>query len=433
MTTRIVMPQLGESVTEGVVTRWIKQPGDRVQRDEPLVEVMTDKVNAEIPSPVSGVLAKLTVAEGTRVAVGEEIAVIDEVAASGGKVEVPVRPGKMPLEESVTLVGTVANGSSSAEMADEAGGGRYSPLVRRLAREHGVDLTKVAGTGLGGRITKDDVLGFVAESRVGTERERASASSSTLSTSVTSSAAPAMPASPPSGGVRDREVIVPSPMRLAIAEHMLRSKQTAPHAWTMIEVDMTAVVHWRELNKGQFERREGVSLTYLPMVVKATVAALKEMPILNAAWLDNRIVLKKDINIGIAVALDDGLIVPVLRNADQMSVAGLARTIAELSGRARGGRLSPNDVQGGTFTVNNPGAFGSVLSMPIINQGQAAILAMEAVVKRAVVRDDAIAIRSMMNLGLSFDHRIIDGAAAGRFLQSIRHSLEGCRSDVSLY
>jgi 2-oxoisovalerate dehydrogenase E2 component (dihydrolipoyl transacylase) len=276
-------------------------------------------------------------------------------------------------------------------------------------------------------VTKDDVLKYVADRQL--DRPRAAAPQ-----------APPAPVAPTAtleraAPVTDRgeEVVTPSPMRLAIAERMLRSKQTAPHAWTVVEVDMTPLVRWREQIKEQFERQEGVSLTYLPFVVKAVVGALKELPVMNAAWVDDKIILKKQVNVGIAVALDDGLIVPVVRNADQMSIAGLAKAVADLTSRARSGRLNPSDVQGGTFTVNNPGAFGSIVSMPIINHGQAAILAMEAIVKRPVVVDDAIAIRSMMHLGLSFDHRIVDGATAGRFLQAVKRRLEAFGPDTPLY
>lgn len=438
MATRIVMPQLGESVTEGIVSRWLKREGEWVERDESLVEVMTDKVNAEIPSPVAGVLLKISVPEGTKVAVGEELATIDETARAGEQTAAP--GGAAVAREFVAaelIASTAASsraGSAFATTTEEPAAespGRYSPLVRRLAREHGVDLSRVQGTGIGGRVTKDDVLDYVNRQHGPTPTEAAAPAPPRPEAAAPAPPKPTPAAQPPA--LQAEEIITPSPMRLTIAEHMLRSKQTAPHAWTHVEVDMTPLVRWRAQVKEEFERREGVALTYLPFVIKAVVAMLKEMPIMNARWVDNKIVLKKQINVGIAVALDDGLIVPVLRSADQMSIAGLAEATTEITERARAGRLTPADVQGGTFTVNNPGAFGSILSMPIINQGQAAILAMEAIVKRPVVIDDAIAIRSMMNLGLSFDHRIVDGLTAGRFLQAVKRRLEAYGPGTSLY
>lgn len=428
----IVMPQLGESVTEGTVTRWLKQEGDRVSRDEPLLEVMTDKVNAEIPSPFAGLLTEIVVPEGTKVAVGELLATIveagqDKTAAVG--------------EETYAQAGQpakVARGDQQTPDEEAAiAGGHFSPLVRRLAREHGIDLTQIRGSGIGGRVTKDDVLNYVTESRMAGQAQafRPAVPATVPAPVAPPSSQPSAPALTPNGvPTQGEQIVTPSPMRLAIAEHMVRSKQTAPHAWTMVEVDMTPLVRWREQIKAEFERREGVALTYLPFVVKAVVTTLKEIPLLNASWVDGKIVLKQSINIGIAVAIDEGLIVPVVRNADQISVAGLAKAINDLASRARAGKLSPNDVQQGTFTVNNPGAFGSVVSMPIINQGQAGILAMEAIVKRLVVlQDDAIAVRSMMNLALSFDHRITDGALAGRFLQAVKRRLEESGPNTPLY
>lgn len=428
MATSIRMPQLGESVTEGTVTRWLIQEGQWVKRDEPLVEVMTDKVNAEIPSPVAGLLVKIRVAEGEKVAVGEELAAIEEreesqtVSGPAGQAAGTLRAGAGSSEAAareVSSLTAVANGAS------QDGQGRYSPLVRRLAREHGIDLSLLQGTGIGGRVTKDDVLNYLdARHRAASVRVVAVAPTPRAVSSQSPAAQTPISEQRPAASEHVGEVVTPSPMRLAIAEHMLRSAQTVPHAWTMVEVDMTSLVRWREQIREEFERRDGVRITFLPFVVQAVVAALKELPIMNSEWADNKIVLKKQINVGIAVALDDGLIVPVVHNADQLSITGLAKVVSDLSARARAGRLTPADVQGGTFTVNNPGAFGSIVSMPIINQGQAGILAMEAIVKRPVVIDDAIAIRSMMHLGLSFDHRSIDGATAGRFLQSIKRRLE---------
>ncbi len=399
MTVKVVMPQLGESVAEGTIVRWIKKVGERVEKYEPLLEVMTDKVNAEVPAPAAGILQEILVPEGETVPVGRELAVIAEAEA----------------EVEAAAPAPVGQGAAQAEVT-EAGEGlrqRHSPIVRRLAQEYGIDLSQVPGTGLGGRVTKEDVLRYVAQ------RERAAA--------VGEAPAPPRPEAP------EEEAIPVSPMRRQIAQHMVRSYQTIPHAWLAMEADVTKLVRFREAIKAEFRRREGVDLTYLPFVFKATVEALKEFPILNAVWAEDKIILKKRINVGIAVALEDGLIVPVIKDADQKSIAGLARAIADLTERARAGRLTLEDVQGGTFTVNNTGALGSVISRPIINEPQVAILTSEAIVRRPVVVDDAIAIRSMMFLCLSFDHRVIDGLTASRFLQAVKRRLEAIDENMSVY
>jgi len=408
MLTRIVMPQLGESVAEGIVSRWLKQEGDLVAKDEPLVEVVTDKVTAEIPSPVAGILKKIVVAEGATVEVGHELALIEEQVQSVVRVagsQVASASTTMPEDAMSSAVAhRIPNGTGDAGLP------RSSPIVRRLAAEHGIDLAEVSGTGLGGRITREDVLHFLSS-----RKEQPLAPSQELSAEPSLRATPA-----------DREEIVPlSPMRRTIARRMAQSKVTVPHVSTMIEVDMTKVVQFRERMKAEFRRREGVDLTYVPFVIRAVVEALKEHPILNSSWGEDKIIVKKYINIGVAVALEDGLIVPVIPDAGDKSIAGLARAVDDLTKRARAGKLRVADVQGGTFTVNNTGAFGSIMSTPIINQPQAAILSMETIVKRPVVIDDAIAIRSIMNVCLSFDHRITDGLAAGRFLQSVKRRLEG--------
>ncbi len=397
MAVKVVMPQLGESVTEGTIVRWIKKVGDRVEKYEPLLEVMTDKVNAEVPAPAAGILREILVPEGETVPVGRELAVIAEAA------QAPPEPA------------SVSAGVKGAEAADVAQQ-RSSPIVRRLAQEYGIDLSQVKGTGIGGRVTKEDVLRYVAE------RQQA--------------AAPVKEAPPPAEtppAAPEEEVIAVSPMRRQIAQHMVRSYQTIPHAWLAMEADVTKLVRLRESIKAEFRRREGVDLTYLPFVVKAAVEALKEHPVLNAVWAEDRIILKKRINIGIAVALEDGLIVPVIKDADQKSIAGLARAIADLTDRARTGRLTLEDVQGGTFTVNNTGALGSIISRPIINEPQVGILTSEAIVRRPVVIDDAIAIRSVMFLCLSFDHRVIDGLTASRFLQAVKGRLEAFDERASVY
>lgn len=404
MAIKITMPQLGESVSEGVVGRWLKQVGEHVDRDEPLVEIITDKVNAEIPAVASGILSHIAVPEGQTVAVGTEIAVLDEdgVAASAPSVHKPP-----PLQDSSGFFSAGEDEPASSTEREASPpqpnhGARTSPLVRRLAQEHGIDLAQVHGTGLNGRVTKDDVLAYIDQK------------------SAPAAAQPKAEPAPPAG-----DSIKVTPLRRMIAEHMAHSKATVPHATTFVEVNMTPLVRRRQQVRDDFRHREGVDLTYLPFVIRAAVEALGRFPTMNAEWAGDQIKLHKQIGIGIAVSLDDGLVVPVIHDAGQYSVAGLARKIRELSDKARAGKLALEDVRGGTFTVNNPGAFGTVLSVPIINAPQAGILTMDAIVKRpVVVEDDAIAVRSMMYLGLAFDHRVNDGLIAGRFLTAVKDHLE---------
>jgi 2-oxoisovalerate dehydrogenase E2 component (dihydrolipoyl transacylase) len=430
----ITMPQLGESVTEGTIGRWLKQPGDRVGRDEPIVEVITDKVNAEIPAPVAGILERISAPEGTVVAVGQEIAFVATEADRQAAVAAPSAP---------TGAATVAPASPLATTAEEVDseGPRSSPLVRKLAREHGLDLRLIKGTGSGGRVTHEDVESYLrdqpaasagstagvgpaftlpAVARSGVAEDVGVHGRAPLPVSAEPASQPQTPTAPATGDER----LALSPMRRTIAQRMAQSVREIPHAWLAIETDVTGLVRLREEIKERFRRAEGVDLTYLPFAMKAAVEALRELPIVNSTWKDDQIVLKRDVNLGVAVALDDGLVVPVIRNADQLSVTGLARALADVVARARSGKLTVADVDGGTFTVNNTGAFGSIVSQPIINYPQAGIMNVEAIVKRPVVIDDAIAIRSIVNLCLSFDHRILDGATAGRFLQSVRRRLE---------
>ena len=405
MATSIVMPQLGESVAEGVVARWLKKPGDRIEKDEPICEIVTDKVSAELPAPAGGVLVDILVPEGGTINVGGVIGRIDEQGATAAGQPQAASPGAtvaIPVGQPATL-GAAPRAPAPAEREPGAPS-RYSPAVRRLAEEHDVDLSQVTGTGQGGRVSKEDVLAFIAQ--------RGAAKGSP---------APAAPVATPAG---KEEVIPLSPVRRMIAEHMVRSVREAPHATTTFEVDMSRVVKWRDAAKEEFRRREGVELTYLPIMLRATAQALKENPLLNSTWSPEGIVVKRDVNISIAVALDDGLITPVIRQADRKDLATLARESVELAARARASKLSVNDVQGGTFTLNNPGVFGTLVSVPIINFPQVAILSMEGIGKRAVVVDDAIAIRPMMNICLSFDHRVMDGLQAARFLQAVKKWLE---------
>jgi 2-oxoisovalerate dehydrogenase E2 component (dihydrolipoyl transacylase) len=417
----IKMPQLGESVTEGTVDRWLKKEGDYVKRDELLVEVVTDKVNAEIPSPFEGTLVRISVPEGTTIPIGTEIGVI-ELAGADANTAVAAAAAPAPAAEAPVAVGAAA----ATAPADGQPGRRLSPAVRRLAEEHGVDPTQIAGSGEGGRVTRDDVLAFL-------EKQPAAAAA------AVPAVAPPAPAPPTPAPARDRatspargegrdedgdQLVRVTAVRRSIAEHMTRSLATSPHAWTLQEVDVTALVRYREAEKEGFRQRHGVPLTYLPFVAQVVCDALREVPFLNSTWTDEGIVLKRAINMGIAVAIPDGLIVPVVRDADRLGFTDLTRAINDLAERARGKQLKPDEVAGGTFTLNNTGATGSVASQPIINQPQAAILTTESIVRRPVVIGDGIAIRHVMNTCLSFDHRIIDGMMAGGFLGFIKQRLE---------
>src|SRR5947199_6805894 len=412
---QIKMPQLGESVTEGTVDKWLKHEGDMVKRDEPLVEVVTDKVNAEIPSPFEGKLVKIAVAEGETVRVGAVIAQIETAAAAAAApaqakakeagsahAEVPPEPaaGNAP----------VAQAAAPAEHTDGGERARLSPAVRKLAAEHGIDPTSLKGSGVGGRVTRDDILAATGDAQPAAATQ-----------------APARPAPAPAPARPDakrEEIVKLSVMRKSIAEHMVRSLATSPHAWTLQEVDVTNLVRYREAEKDSFKARHGGALTYLPFVAQIVCEALKEFLWLNSSWSDDGVILKRYVNLGIAVAIPDGLIVPVVKDADRLGFTDLVRVINDLVERARNKQLKPDDVQGGTFTLNNTGATGSVASQPIINQPQAAILTTESIVKRPVVIDDAIAIRHIMNMCLSFDHRIIDGMMAGQFMKALKKRLE---------
>jgi 2-oxoisovalerate dehydrogenase E2 component (dihydrolipoyl transacylase) len=433
---QIKMPQLGESVTEGTVEKWLKSEGDFVKRDEPLVEVVTDKVNAEIPSPFEGKLVKISAAEGETVKVGAVIGQIETAggaaaaapAASAKEAAAPAKEPATPPKESAapdpevpaapaprqgTTVPVAAAAPPPAPSSDNGGTdrARLSPAVRKLAAEHGIDATALRGTGMGGRITRDDVLAAVEGGAATPAADPAGP-------------APSAPRPARTDGARE-ELMKLGTMRKAIAEHMVRSLATSPHAWTLQEVDVTSLVRYRETEKEGFRARHGVSLTYIPFVVQIVCDAIKQFPWLNSTWSDEGVVLKHYINMGIAVSIPDGLIVPVLKDADQRGFTDLVRSINDLVERARAKQLKPEDVQGGTFTLNNTGSTGSVASQPIINQPQAAILTTESIVKRPVVIGDGIAVRDMMNMCLSFDHRIIDGMMAGQFLGTIKKRLEG--------
>jgi 2-oxoisovalerate dehydrogenase E2 component (dihydrolipoyl transacylase) len=405
---QVKMPQLGESVTEGTVDKWLKHEGDFVKRDEPLVEVVTDKVNAEIPSPFEGKLIKIAATEGETVRVGSVIAQIETAGAGSATT---AAPATAPAKEREAPARAPAPLPSPPSVAAGNGGEhqKLSPAVRKLAAEHGIDPATLRGSGMGGRVTRDDVLASVG----------------TAPPTTTTPAAPPRPAAAPVrvDGTRE-ELVKLSIMRKSIAEHMVRSLATSPHAWTLQEVDVTNLVRYRDAEKENFKARHGMSLTYLPFVAQIVCDALKYFPWLNSSWSDEGVVLKHYINLGIAVSIPDGLIVPVVKDADKLGFTELVRTMNDLIERARDKKLKPEDVQGGTFTLNNTGATGSVASQPIINQPQAAILTTESIVKRPVVVNDAIAVRQMMNMAMSFDHRIVDGMMAGQFLGTIKEKLE---------
>ncbi len=423
----IKMPKLGESVTEGTLGKWLKQVGDYVQKYEPLVEVVTDKVNAEIPSDFEGTLTEILVKENETVQNGTVIAKITETAVEA-------------VAPSVTSA-SVESAQSEPVKKEEAihsheAHGRFSPLVLKLAAEHQVDLNQVKGTGLGGRITRKDVLAHL-DNKVQEPAVSASVTAHAPSVPPVLQNANASTAALAEVGKEvpaREEWIAVTPIRKTIATRMVESKHEAPHAWMMMEVDATPVVKLREKHKLAFRAQEGVDLTFLPFFIKAAVEALKEFPLVNAMWAGDKIIVKKDVNISIAVATADALVVPVLHHADRLSILGLASGIADLAKRARANQLRIEDVQGGTFTVNNTGAFGSVLSQPIINAPQAAILTVEAIVKRPVVqKDDSIAIRSMINLCMSLDHRVLDGWVSGQFLRSVKERIESVDDSYRLY
>ncbi len=427
MATNVIMPQMGESVAEGTVTKWLKKVGERVDRDEPLFEISTDKVDAEIPAPAAGVLAQILVKENETVAVNTVVAVINgegaAVAPPQPKAETISAPTVAPPPPSVPVQASPVATGAPAPPAP-AGEVRTSPLVRRIAEEYGVDLAQVRGTGLGGRVSKKDILDFVEHQR-GAGHGAVAAPSIPASPAQVASPSPApVPVAPQIVFAGPTQVVPMTPMRQKIAEHMATSKRTSAHVYTVYEVEMTRVVAMRELHKTEFERRNGFKLSYTPFFVRAAVEAIKQVPIINSSVDATNIIYKRDVNVGIAVALESGLIVPVIRRADEKNFLGIARAVHDLAERARTKHLSVDDVQGGTFTITNPGSFGGLFGLPIINQPQVAILGVGAIEKRPVVRDDAIAIRSMVYLSLSYDHRVVDGAVAEHFLAKVKQNLE---------
>ena len=421
----VVMPQMGESIAEGTITRWMKQIGETVQRDEPLFEISTDKVDAEIPSPSAGTLVEIKNQAGETVPVNQVVAVLETEAGAAASAPAPkaeatpepkpepkpAAPPPAPKAEAPKP--TPPTPAPAAAAAESSEGSFVSPVVRKIAAEHGIDPTTVPGTGAGGRVTKKDIQDFVAKG------------GRPAATPSAPAPAPA-PASPtvtfPAGARVERQAM--SPMRKKIAEHMIESRRTSAHVHSVFEIDMTRVMELRARNKRAYEDRHGTKLTVTPFFIKAACDALKSWPIVNASVEGDEIVYHKDLNIGVAVALDWGLIVPVVRNADELSIAGLAKRLADLAERARGKKLNPDEVHGGTFTITNPGQFGGLFGLPIINQPQVAILGIGGIEKRAVVIHDAIGIRSMCYVAMSYDHRVVDGAVADQFLAQLKRGLE---------
>ncbi|HEX3463292.1 MAG TPA: dihydrolipoamide acetyltransferase family protein [Candidatus Elarobacter sp.] len=484
MPTTITMPQLGETVTEGTVAQWLKKPGDSVEKYEAFVEVSTDKVNAEVPAPVTGVIRELIVAEGETVPTGAPIAIIDEVGAAA---ETPAPNGSASPSEQVAAAtghrsahgddltaeanrqggddpvpggnvglggpsysapsGGASNGAGGGSNGASVNGVRVSPAVRRLAREHRIDLARVRGTGDHGRITANDILAaakagpsagvaatitadnaeYVAPAAAGAVTPPPPAASVTAPPRAPSTAKPSYAAAQPG------DLIPLTQARKIIAQRMVESKHTAPHAWTMVEVDVTNVWKWRTREKDAFEKAYGAKLTLLPFFIRAVVESLAKFPLMNSSFTDEGIRVHRDVNVGIAIAAEGNLVVPVIRHTDQLSIKGIALAAAELIDKARRGKLGADDLAGGTFTVNNTGANGAILSAPILVPGQTGIVTTEAVVKRPVVReDDSIAVRSIMNVCMSLDHRVVDGAVASGFLSDLKKRLEAMGPTGSL-
>src|SRR6266568_5234082 len=444
MPTPIKMPRLGESVAEGTIGSWLKQEGETVEKDEAIAEVITDKITAELPSPIAGRLTKILVQADETVGVGTDIALIEEsadVAAASPAPATPATSAAAATSAAPTAAPTMGqvsvstgNGARASSPEGEVGQ-RISPLARRLAEEHGIDLNQIRGTGTGGRIRKEDILAYVASRS--TQQQAAPVTTAPPAVAPTAPAVspPPSPTPAPTAAGADEELVTPSRIRLATAEHMVRTKRTAPHATTFMEVDMTNIARWLEMHKDEFRRKNGYGISYVPFVMKATCEGLRQFPMVNASWTpDNKMLVKKHLNLGMAVATDAGLLVPVIHDADQYTIAGLAKQVAAVAGRARSNKLTLQDMQGSTFSVNNTGTFGTMFSTPLINQPHAGILSMEAVIKRLMVMpDDSLAIRHMMFLSFSLDHRILDGAEANSFLRAVRLKLESYGPEIDVY
>ena len=432
MPTDIVMPQMGESIFEGTITKWLKKPGEKVQRDEPLFEISTDKVDAEIPAPTSGILQEIKVPEGTTVQVNTvvgSIATDGEKAAAAKPAPAPAKPEPAQAaapRPAAPKPEAVAEPEEPAAGEEEEGEHvRSSPLVRRIARDNNVDLSQVTGTGLGGRITKQDILAFI---------EKGGAAAAAAAPAAPSAPAPVKPAAPAPAAIPG-DLVPMTQMRKIIAQRMMESRRTSAHVHCMFEVDLTRIVNLRNKLKNGFEQRHGARLTFMPFFVRAAIIALQQFPIVNASVEGESIRYHRHVNAGIAVALEWGLIVPVLKNADELNFLGLQRGITDLGERARAKKLMPQDVEGSTFTITNPGQFGAVFGLPIINQPNVAILGVGGITKQPLVITDAdgtdsIAIRSVVNLTLGYDHRVIDGAVADQFMALVKKTLENWSEEV---
>ncbi len=427
MPTDIVMPQMGESIVEGTITKWLKKPGDKVQRDEPLFEISTDKVDAEIPAPASGILQDIKVAEGATVQVNTVVGTISTdgespAPKSTAPADAPARKEALPAKPApaAPAAPAVSAPSTPATYREEEDHARSSPLVRKIAREHNLNLSQVPGTGLGGRITKQDIMTFL---------EHAEAAPSPAPPRSALAAAPPAPAAIPG------DLVPMTQMRKIIAQRMVESRRASAHVHCMFEVDLTRIVNLRHRNKAAFEKRNGVRLTFMPFFVRAAIITLQQFPIVNASIEGESIRYHRHINVGIAVALDWGLIVPVLKNAGELNFLGLQRGITDLGERARNKKLKPEEVEGSTFTITNPGQFGAVFGLPIINQPNSAILGVGGIMKAPVVvtdedGNDSIAIRSLVHLTLGYDHRLIDGAVADQFMAQMKKTLENWSEEV---
>ncbi|WP_019909712.1 dihydrolipoamide acetyltransferase family protein [Paenibacillus sp. HW567] len=465
--TDVIMPQLAESLVSATIGKWLKKPGDAIEQYEPLCDLITDKVNAELPATVDGTLVELLAEEGQTVSVGEVIARI--AVAGSAAPSAPAAPAAEAPAASAAPQAGAASRPAAASPAPAAGRpavpaaafdasapmrSRYSPAVQTLAAEHGINLAAVPGTGLGGRITRKDVLTFLENGGVSAAGSAAAPAASAVQhvpeavpqpaqevlapvrhSGLHLSETPRIPTIEVEGGrgSSSEYLIDVTPIRNSIATKMRQSVSEIPHAWTMIEVDVTNLVVLRNKLKDEFKRKEGINLTYLAFLMKAVVSAIKDYPIMNSVWAVDKIIVKRDINISLAVGTEDSVMTPVIKKADQKNVAGLAREIDELALKTREGKLRLEDMQGGTFTVNNTGSFGSIVSYPIINYPQAAILTFESIVKKPVVINDMLAIRSMANICLSLDHRILDGVICGRFLQRVKDNVEAYTPDSQLY
>jgi 2-oxoglutarate dehydrogenase E2 component (dihydrolipoamide succinyltransferase) len=442
MPTDIIMPQMGESIVEGTITKWLKKPGDKIQRDEPLFEISTDKVDAEIPAPASGVLQEIKVAEGTTVGVNTVVGTIaadGEAAASPAKAApaAPAPLAKEEIREEKKAAAPVAPAASAPAVQKPEDDGdeeaRSSPLVRKIAREHGVSLSQISGTGLGGRITKQDITAFI--DRQSTDRQSSEPAAASAPAPQPAPAASTPRPAPPTPAAYPGDLVPLTNMRKIIAQRMIESRRTSAHVHCMYEVDFTRIVNLRAKHKNGFEQRHGVRLTFMPFFVRAAIIAVQQWPIINASLEGDSIRYHRSINVGIAVALDWGLIVPVLKNAGDLNFLGLQRGITDLGERARNKKLKPEDVEGSTFTITNPGQFGAVFGLPIINQPNSAIMGVGGITKQPLVvtdkeGNDSIAIRSVVHLTLGYDHRLIDGAVADQFMAMVKKNLEGWSEEI---